>query len=64
MKISLSLVQVEDSTENRNILNKYAISLFLEGVVSLNIEVSQVRPVPISPNTLLNKKLSLLNFNK
>ena len=41
--------QVEGLTENRDILNKYTISLFLENVVSSNIEISQVRPVPISP---------------
>ena len=49
--------QVEDLTENRDILNKYTISLFLENVVSSNIEISQVRPVPISPLiTFLSKK--------
>ena len=47
--------QVDNLTENRVILNKYTISL-LENVVSSNIEISHARPVPISPNTFLNKK--------
>ena len=52
----LTRTVIEDLTENRNILNKYnIISLFLENVVSSNIEISHMRPEPISPNTLLNK---------
>ena len=38
------------------VLNKYTISLFSENVVSSNIEMSQVRPVPVSPNIFLNEK--------
>ena len=48
--------QVEDLTGNRDILNKVTISLFLENVVSSNIEISQVRPAPMTSNTFLNKK--------
>ena len=55
----LSFYQVEDLTENRHIFNKYTISLFLENVVSSNIEISQVRPVPIYPHTFLNKTLQV-----
>ena len=39
--------QVEYLTEHRDRLIKYTSSLFLENVVSSNIEISQVRPVPI-----------------
>ena len=46
-------------TANRDILNKYTISLFLENVVSSNIEISQVMPVPISQNTFLNRRSQL-----
>ena len=35
------------------------ISLFLENVIYSNIEISQARRVPISPNTFLNKKLQV-----
>ena len=50
--------QVGDLTENRDILNKCTISLLVEYVVllSTNIEISQVRPVPISPNHLFQTK--------
>ena len=56
---SIGHKQVDDLTENRDILNKYTISLILENVVSSNIEISQVRPVPISPITVINKKLQV-----
>ena len=43
-------------TENRDIHIKYTISLFSEKVVSSNMEISQVRHVPIPLNTFLIKK--------
>ena len=55
---------VEDLTENRDSLNKYTMSLFLENVVSLNTDISQVRLTPISQNTFLNQKSYLLSINK
>ena len=48
-------LQVEYLTENREFLNKYTLSLFVENVVHVNVssnfEISQVRPVPISLKT-------------
>ena len=40
----------------REILDKDAMSLFLENMVSSNIVISQLIPVPISPKPILNKQ--------
>ena len=43
-------------TENGDILNKYTISLFLENMVSSNIEILQMRPEPISLENIFKKR--------
>ena len=51
--------QVEDLTEKRDVLNIiYTISLFLENMVSSNIEISQVRHVPISSKHIFKQKVA------